>query len=46
MRLKVSKKIKILKIEVEIFSYFSDCIKKSLELLEQIDSDMGMLESV
>jgi magnesium transporter len=24
---------------------FPDCIKKSLELLEQIDSDMGMLES-
>ncbi|NGY37160.1 magnesium/cobalt transporter CorA [Flavobacterium sp. XN-5] len=32
-------------IELETFSYFSRLHQKSLELLEQIDSDMGMLES-
>jgi magnesium transporter len=32
-------------IEVETFSYFSRLYQKSLELLEQIESDMGMLES-
>jgi magnesium transporter len=32
-------------IEIETFSYFSRLHQKSLELLEQIDSDMGMLES-
>lgn len=32
-------------IEPEIYSYFSRLHQKSLELLEQIDSDMGMLES-
>jgi magnesium transporter len=44
--------IKILKeddeftvIETETYSYFSRLHQKSLELLEQIDSDMGMLES-
>ena len=32
-------------IEQETFSYFSRLHQKTLELLEQIDSDMGMLES-
>jgi magnesium transporter len=32
-------------IEVETFSYYSRLHQKSLELLEQIDSDMGTLES-
>jgi magnesium transporter len=32
-------------IEQETYSYFSRLHQKSLELLEQIDSDMGMLES-
>jgi magnesium transporter len=32
-------------IEVEIFSYFSRLHQKKLGTLEQIDSDMGMLES-
>jgi magnesium transporter len=32
-------------IEAETFGYFSRLHQKSLELLEQIDSDMGMLES-
>jgi magnesium transporter len=32
-------------IEQETFSYFSRLHQKSLELLEQIESDMGMLES-
>ncbi|OCB78644.1 magnesium/cobalt transporter CorA [Flavobacterium crassostreae] len=32
-------------IEHETFSYFSRLHQKTLELLEQIDSDMGMLES-
>ena len=32
-------------IERETFSYFSRLHQKSLELLEQIESDMGMLES-
>lgn len=32
-------------IEAETYSYFSRLHQKSLELLEQIDSDMGMLES-
>jgi magnesium transporter len=32
-------------IEIETFSYFSRLHQKKLGTLEQIDSDMGMLES-